>query len=1186
MGLSTELISQFVKVNNNDRKKKSETTVYGTIVEYNGSSYVQLDGSELLTPVTTTTHMQNGERVTVLIKNHTATVTGNISSPSVRETDVDDKVKTIVADHVTTKELEAERARITQLEADKVTINGNLIAANAKISKLEANKLDASTATITYATIANLEAAKGDIDDLKANKLDANVAEITYATINSLDAIRSTINNLNATYATIKSLDATNARIDNLGATYATITDLNAAKATISALDGDIADINTLIFGSATGNTIQTSFANAVIAQLGNAQIKSAMIESISAGKITSGDIVTNNVRVKSADGSLLISDDTMQISDGTRVRVQIGKDASGDYSINIWDQNGALMFSKGGITDSAIKDAIIRNDMVSDTANIAAHKLDIDSLFEEINGSTNTIKSTKVYLDDKKQTLDVAFKSISDTVTSQGTAISAIQGQISSKIWQQDINTASNAMNTKYTELKQTVDGVSSTVTKHTTELSNLEIGGRNLLPSTNQGKTNWSLNGADGTYFVESYTDSDGVSAVKLTTETASTSWNFASYWMASALPMLQPSTKYVLTFDMKTNVSETLQMSIRKGDGLKILANMTAAVNTINDEEWHKYTFYISTNDLSAGLDNQCLYFSRFNTVGYRIIKNLKLEKGTKPTDWTPAPEDISKRVSLAETKISQNEESIILAAENLTKNYSTTSQMNAAIGLKADEIFTKVSEVQSNIDNMSIGGRNLLSGYGTEEITLKDYQGIGGFTQFNILTIDSSRPEYIGKEFTVSLWAKSPNGPTALHLYNSNGDPRYFRFSTILDNTLDTEWKYYQYTFTNKDFGESHTGKYTRIEIYAPSQLGVIVKKIKVEMGNKATDWSPAPENADNKIADLTGRVTSTESSILQLSNKITSNVTETTNLGNRTSTLEQTASSLEARLKIAEGDIVDAAKTATNYLGLTTSGLVVGNMTSSTLGNNVLIDTDSVDIRNGSTTLASFGSDYLYLAKNSRNATINMCNGLATMYHASKYSYDSLFVIDTAVVEIIGASTPLCLTSTSSLENVSIQFANSSKVLGGIGIIGSWLRRYGSNMYDTYTILDAGNFHDVMDGGWVHCSYGDGFTRYSNNHANIQVRKVGKQVYLRGEAKPTTAVTPESETSTVLAVIPEGYRPSYRQQFVMQGSSAYRWLMSIHTNGNICISRYTNDTTMNKSISAGAWLCCHAQWMID
>ena len=54
------------------------------------------------------------------------------------------------------------------------------------------------------------------------------------------------------------------------------------------------------------------------------------MIENIAADKITSGDIITNNVRVMSEYGSLLISDETIQISDETRVRVQIGKDASG----------------------------------------------------------------------------------------------------------------------------------------------------------------------------------------------------------------------------------------------------------------------------------------------------------------------------------------------------------------------------------------------------------------------------------------------------------------------------------------------------------------------------------------------------------------------------------------------------------------------------------------------------------------------------------------------------------------------------------------------------------------------------------------------------------------------------------------------------------------------------------------
>ena len=88
MGLSSDLISQFVKVTNIDKKTRKESTVYGTTVEYNGSKYVKLDGSELLTPVSTTSDTKAGERVTVMIKDHTAIITGNISSPAARTEDV------------------------------------------------------------------------------------------------------------------------------------------------------------------------------------------------------------------------------------------------------------------------------------------------------------------------------------------------------------------------------------------------------------------------------------------------------------------------------------------------------------------------------------------------------------------------------------------------------------------------------------------------------------------------------------------------------------------------------------------------------------------------------------------------------------------------------------------------------------------------------------------------------------------------------------------------------------------------------------------------------------------------------------------------------------------------------------------------------------------------------------------
>ena len=84
MNLSNDLISQFIKVtNDNTGKKNDKTKTYGTVVESGGVMYVQLDGSELITPVDTTSILHVGDRVVVDINEHNAVASGNISNPSV-----------------------------------------------------------------------------------------------------------------------------------------------------------------------------------------------------------------------------------------------------------------------------------------------------------------------------------------------------------------------------------------------------------------------------------------------------------------------------------------------------------------------------------------------------------------------------------------------------------------------------------------------------------------------------------------------------------------------------------------------------------------------------------------------------------------------------------------------------------------------------------------------------------------------------------------------------------------------------------------------------------------------------------------------------------------------------------------------------------------------------------------------
>lgn len=84
---------------------------------------------------------------------------------------------------------------------------------------------------------------------------------------------------------------------------------------------------------------------------------------------------------------------------------------------------------------------------------------------------------------------------------------------------------------------------------------------------------------------------------------------------------------------------------------------------------------------------------------------------------------------------------------------------------------------------------------------------------------------------------------------------------------------------------------------------------------------------------------------------------------------------------------------DAAKVATNYMGFSNSGLVIGDMTSTTLGRNIRIDSDSVDIRKGDVVLASYGEDYIYLGKNSQGAKIDLANGVGTLYNEDDSTFD-------------------------------------------------------------------------------------------------------------------------------------------------------------------------------------------------
>ena len=161
MAVSNDLLAKFAKMSK-ESKIKRESTVYGMTVEYGGKLYVKMDGSDLLTPVVTTSEISAGERVAVMVKDHTATIMGNISNPSASTGTTDGirvDLNAVVTDFGNFKELVADKATVGELNAEIAKI-GELVAIKADIIDLNAAQADIGK---LYAKDAEIDKALGEL---------------------------------------------------------------------------------------------------------------------------------------------------------------------------------------------------------------------------------------------------------------------------------------------------------------------------------------------------------------------------------------------------------------------------------------------------------------------------------------------------------------------------------------------------------------------------------------------------------------------------------------------------------------------------------------------------------------------------------------------------------------------------------------------------------------------------------------------------------------------------------------------------------------------------------------------------------------------------------------------------------------------------------------------------------------
>lgn len=288
---------------------------------------------------------------------------------------------------------------------------------------------------------------------------------------------------------------------------------------------------------------------------------------------------------------------------------------------------------------------------------------------------------------------------------------------------------------------------------------------------------------------------------------------------------------------------------------------------------------------------------------------ILSKLKLEKGNKATDWTPAPEETREELNAIRTDFQVREGEIsakvqqVTASVNTAKTYSdnaknqadrattqastaTTQAQNATTAnTQAQQALTSVRSVESSItqkageitasvtsaksyadraektynaikvsensivvesakravDGVKIGGRNLVKGSaGKAEV-------ISPTSTYLVKTYQLSEPIKVGETYTLSYDVETFDGKPARVLTHSNTG---FTVSTEQNAERKAGKKHYTKTLTNAHSEESVISIYNGFYGETPEQRknnAFIVSNLKLEKGNKATDYTPAPED---------------------------------------------------------------------------------------------------------------------------------------------------------------------------------------------------------------------------------------------------------------------------------------------------------------------------------------------------
>lgn len=649
--------------------------------------------------------------------------------------------------------------------------------------------------------------------------------------------------------------------------------------------------------------------------------------------------------------GRAYIQKDSLIEGEWTKITktVTINRTDLNNPFVYVWLQrNGTAWF-----TNFKLEEGTISTDWAPAPEDVENSILDVKTITEtnttsisSIQGQISTlISNTTVIVDGKEKTLKDAYSSTVQTVNSINTTIgehtntlNTLNGTVSSnssKITsiQTDLNGVKtsvssvqsdlNSTKSQLSSLSSTLDGFESRVEATESNLSNLKIGGRNLIIYSDNGYLD-DLKVYQGSGIT--YSNNNGWRRMLLTSQLGNMEIVHNKY------VALEETGDYTESIYVKTDgIITKSKFSFFTYYGH---AYVDSTIKDCGNNLYRIYGTYKVTDIDKMNIRVVDMIMTTQNAT-YLEFRYPQFEKGNTPTSWTPAPEDAQtytdSQISNAKSEIKQTTDSI---SQSITSINSSITTINNTLVNKAEKsivesissslttletsvsgITGRVSSLETNtttltttLNNLQVGGRNLLQDSSfpknTKKWTIRTPNiSIDETVKHNannsIKMVNSSRdrldipnnyfaPYIKGTKLILTVWIMCPdvskittNMDCWIGYRDENGNATGNNAKPISPDVFievgNNKW--FKWTITGFMANDSST-RCTFMCATNNSDATIYVSSPKLEEGNMATDWTPAPEDIDNSITTVQETVTSNTTEISALKNSISLKVDST------------------------------------------------------------------------------------------------------------------------------------------------------------------------------------------------------------------------------------------------------------------------------------------------------------------